>query len=98
MPENRQELRTKLQNKLRELFQFNVSDLDFGIYKILNRKKGEIEQFIEDDLLKAIEKGLGNYKQEGESQLEELNRKSQKRWEKKPLQMEDWLSLIRIRL
>jgi len=30
MPEDRKDLREKLQKKLRELFQFNVSDLDFG--------------------------------------------------------------------
>ncbi|MFH5833756.1 site-specific DNA-methyltransferase [Halalkalibaculum sp. DA384] len=72
MPESRQELRTKLQKKLRELFQFNASDLDFGIYRILNRKRDEIEAFIEEDLLHAIEKGLEEYSQDDESQLDEL--------------------------
>jgi len=72
MPESRQELRTKLQKKLRELFQFNASDLDFGIYRILNRKRDEIEAFIEEDLLNAIEKGLEEYTQDDESQLDEL--------------------------
>jgi len=33
-----------LQNELRKLFQYDVSDLDFGIYRILNRKKKQIEQ------------------------------------------------------
>jgi adenine-specific DNA-methyltransferase len=72
MPESRQELRTKLQKKLRELFQFNKSDLNFGIYRILNRKRDEIEAFIKEDLLNAIEKGLEEYTQDDESQLDEL--------------------------
>jgi adenine-specific DNA-methyltransferase len=72
MPESRQELRTKLQKKLRELFQFDVSDLDFGIYRILNRKRDEIENFIEKDLLDAIEKGLEEYTQDDESKLKKL--------------------------
>jgi|SRR5699024_69603 len=72
MPESRQELRTNQQKKLRELFQFDVSDLDFGIYRILNRKKDESEAFIEEDLLNAIEEGLEAYPQDDESQLEEL--------------------------
>lgn len=72
MSESRQELRIKLQKKLRELFQFNSSDLDFGIYRILNRKRDEIEDFIEQDLLDAIEEGLKEYSQDDVSQLDEL--------------------------
>jgi adenine-specific DNA-methyltransferase len=75
MPEDRKDLREKLQKKLRELFQFNVSDLDFGIYRILNHKKDEIEQFIQKDLLDAINEGLEEYGREDESQLEELRQK-----------------------
>jgi adenine-specific DNA-methyltransferase len=47
-----------LQEELRKLFQYDVSDLDFGIYRILNRKKKQIEQFIEKDLLDAVNEGL----------------------------------------
>lgn len=32
---------------LKEMFQFNANDLDFGIYRIYNLKKKEIENFIE---------------------------------------------------
>ncbi len=39
---------------LRELFQFDCGDLDFGIYRIMNHKRGVMEQFIADDLPKAI--------------------------------------------
>ncbi len=77
MTESRKELRSRLQQKLRELFQFNVSDLDFGIYRILNRKKDEIEQFIEEDLLNAIDKGLEAY-QKGDREKFEAQLKNAK--------------------
>ena len=42
------------QTHLRELFQFDCADLDFGIYRIMNHKRDVMEQFIADDLPKAI--------------------------------------------
>lgn len=50
--------RKKFQNLLRELFQFDCADLDFGIYRIMNQKRDVIEQFIEKDLLDAVGKAL----------------------------------------
>jgi len=50
--------RAKLQELLRELFQFDCADLDFGIYRIMNRKRAEIERFIERDLLDAVNREL----------------------------------------
>ena len=46
------------QTLLRELFQFDCADLDFGIYRIMNRKREVIEQFITDDLPKAVAEQL----------------------------------------
>ncbi|MCF6192380.1 MAG: site-specific DNA-methyltransferase, partial [Candidatus Hydrothermae bacterium] len=43
---------------LRELFQFDMSDLDFGIYRILNLKRALIQRWIEEDLPKAIQEEL----------------------------------------
>jgi len=75
MTGTRKELRSQLQEKLRELFQFDISDLDFGIYRILNRKRDEIEQFIEKDLLDAIEDGLKEYSKTDTVHLEEIKQK-----------------------
>ena len=36
----------KFQSLLRELFQFDCADLDFGIYRIMNHKRDVIEKFI----------------------------------------------------
>ncbi len=35
---------------LKGLFQFEASDLDFGIYRILNYKRDRIEKFIQGDI------------------------------------------------
>lgn len=44
----------KFQNLLRDIFQFDCADLDFGIYRIMNHKRAVIEKFISTDLPKAI--------------------------------------------
>lgn len=61
MPADRNQNRRKLQELLRELFQFDTADLDFGIYKILHHRKEEIERFIEADLLDAVNAALQTY-------------------------------------
>jgi len=44
----------KLQTLLREIFQFDSAELDFGIYRIMNYKREVIEKFITKDLVEAI--------------------------------------------
>jgi len=48
----------KFQSLLRELFQFDCADLDFGIYRIMNHKRAVIERFITTDLPQAIAEEL----------------------------------------
>ena len=36
----------RFQELLRELFQFDCADLDFGIYRIMNHKRSAVERFI----------------------------------------------------
>ncbi len=50
--------RDKLQELLRELFQFGSADLDFGIYRVMNFKRDAIERFIQRDLIEAVDKEL----------------------------------------
>ena len=45
---------SKFQGLLRELFQFDCADLDFGIYRIMNHKREAIEKFINEKLPAAI--------------------------------------------
>jgi len=49
---------TKFQQLLRELFQFDRADLDFGIYRIMNHKREVIKRFISNDLPQAIAEEL----------------------------------------
>lgn len=48
----------KLLSILREMFQFDQSDLDFGIYRIMRMKRDEVNRFIEEDLPAQITDGL----------------------------------------
>jgi adenine-specific DNA-methyltransferase len=38
--------RDRLISLLKELFRFDKAELDFGIYRIMNQRKDEIEKFI----------------------------------------------------
>ncbi len=49
----------RFQDLLRELFQFDCADLDFGIYRILNHKRDVIADFIDNELPAAVEDALG---------------------------------------
>ncbi len=52
---------TKLQVLLKELFQIEAArDLDFGIYRIMNEKRDEVEEFIEEKLPKVVKEALGS--------------------------------------
>lgn len=52
--------RRRLKELLKELFRIESSDLDFGIYRIMNQKREEINNFIEEDLDKYIEEAMNN--------------------------------------
>jgi adenine-specific DNA-methyltransferase len=50
---------TKLRNLLAELFMFEFAELDFGIYRIMNSKRAEIQRFLDQDLLPQVRTELG---------------------------------------
>lgn len=49
------ELINELKYLLKNLFQFENNDLDFGIYRIINIKRKEISEFIDEDLFDIIQ-------------------------------------------
>lgn len=61
----------KLQSLLRELFQFDVADLDFGIYRIMNQKRDVIDEFIEQDLIQAVQEELAEFSEAERKELEQ---------------------------
>lgn len=50
----------KLQSLLRELFQFELSDLDFGIYRLFRLKKDELEKFLGEQIPQSVEKAFAD--------------------------------------
>ena len=48
----------RFQHLLRELFQFDCADLDFGVYRIMNHKREVVDRYIDRELPAAIEKAL----------------------------------------
>ena len=48
----------RLKAILREMFQLDRGDLDFGLYRIMNLKAGEITSFLDNDLLPQVQTAL----------------------------------------
>ena len=63
--------RQRLKELLNELFRIESSDLDFGIYRIMNQKREEINDFIKNDLDKYIDEALINIEDNNKKKLEE---------------------------
>ena len=62
----------RFQELLREIFQSETSDLDFGIYRILNYKRNQIKRFIDDDIVSKVESAFEKHKEE---RLRNINQK-----------------------
>ncbi len=62
----------RLKTLLREMFQLDRGDLDFGLYRIMNRKAGEIEAFLDRDLLPQVKTVLAGVADEEREEIETL--------------------------
>lgn len=62
--------RQQLINKLKELFQLDQPDLDFGLYRIMHAKSAEITQFLEKDLLPQVQAAFALYKTADKAEIE----------------------------
>lgn len=51
----------KLSTLLKELFQLDQADLDFGIYRIMNQKRDEITRFLDTELLPQVKAAIAQY-------------------------------------
>ena len=60
----------KLKTLLKELFQLDQPDLDFGLYRIMHAKSAEVTQFLDKDLLPQVKQALGHYKSADKAELE----------------------------
>ena len=60
----------RLRALLREMFQLDRGDLDFGLYRIMNLKAGEIAAFLDEDLLPQVKTKLNLTSEEELAALE----------------------------
>jgi adenine-specific DNA-methyltransferase len=60
----------KLKTLLKELFQLDQPDLDFGLYRIMHVKSAEVTQFLDTDLLPQVKQAFGLYKTSDKAELE----------------------------
>lgn len=60
----------KFRDLLKELFQLDQADLDFGIYRIMNQKRDEIIRFLDKDLLPQVQAAFAEYKSVDKSALQ----------------------------
>jgi len=56
---------------IHQLFRFDSSELDFGIYRILKYKREQVEKFINQDLPAIIEKEFEKHKEENIERLKD---------------------------
>ncbi len=65
----------KLKNLLRELFQLNEPDLDFGLYRIMRAKSVEVTKFLDEELLPQVQEAFSRYRSADKEETEqELHR------------------------
>ena len=60
----------RLRTVLREMFQLDRGDLDFGLYRIMNLKRAEVERFLSEDLLPQAREILEEAKEVGRLEAE----------------------------
>lgn len=61
----------KLTALLKELFQMDQADLDFGIYRIMNQKRDEITRFLDHDLLPQVKAAFAQYQSADKKSLQD---------------------------
>ena len=60
----------KLKTLLKELFQLDQPDLDFGLYRVMHAKSTEVSQFLDKDLLPQVQAAFGHYKSADKAEIE----------------------------
>lgn len=63
------EIRKQLTEKLKELFQLDQPDLDFGFYRIMHAKASEVRDFIEDELSTIVGETFDECNEDHRNQL-----------------------------
>ena len=67
---NNSDPKARLIEKLREIFEIESADLDFGIYRIMNYKRSEVEKFIDSQLINEVKSQIGTLAKAESSHVE----------------------------
>lgn len=72
----------QLKEVLYDIFELNKADLDFGIYRIINQKRQQVNEFIEkqlpEDIKQALRETQSSDKPEIEKELKEFEKNAEK--------------------
>lgn len=68
--EKAQQRRTKFAALLRDMFQLDQPELDFGLYRIMHAKKDDINRFIDEDLPKLAQDAFKDFAGQDKAELE----------------------------
>ena len=60
----------KLLSLLKELFQTDQAELDFGMYRVINQRRDEINRFLEEELLPQVKTAFSEYQSVDKKSLE----------------------------
>ena len=60
----------KLKALLKELFQLDQPDLDFGLYRVIHAKSVEVSQFVDQDLLPQVKEAFALYRSADRAELQ----------------------------
>ena len=60
----------KLKTLLKELFQLDQPDLDFGLYRVIHAKSAEISEFLDQDLLPQVKDAFALYRSADKEEIE----------------------------
>lgn len=60
----------QLKDVLNDIFELNKADLDFGIYRIMNQKRKQVNEFIEKQLPEDIKKALNETQSSDKTEIE----------------------------
>jgi adenine-specific DNA-methyltransferase len=60
----------KLKNLLKELFQLDQPDLDFGFYRVMHARSAEVTQFLEKDLLPQVKAAFAQHQSADKAAIE----------------------------
>jgi adenine-specific DNA-methyltransferase len=60
----------QLKDVLNDIFELNKADLDFGIYRIMNQKRKQVNEFIEKQLPEDIKKALSDTQSSDKTEIQ----------------------------